>query len=197
MGWNSWDCFGTSVTEDEVLANAEFMAEHLLPYGWDTVVVDIQWYEPDGPRRRLQRGAAPGAGRVRAAAARRRTGSRRPPTARSGRWPTRIHDLGLRSACTSCGASRARPSSGPAGTRDGYTGRRDRRPRQRVPLEPGQLRPGPRPSRRPGVLRLPARAVRRVGRGLRQARRRALPVPRSGDRRLSRERSSGAGGRSC
>jgi hypothetical protein len=46
MGWNSWDCFGTSVTEDEVLANAAFMAEHLLPYGWDTVVVDIQWYEP-------------------------------------------------------------------------------------------------------------------------------------------------------
>ncbi|WP_432245354.1 glycoside hydrolase family 27 protein [Arthrobacter sp. G.S.26] len=46
MGWNSWDCFGTSVTEDEVLANAAFMAEHLLPHGWDTVVVDIQWYEP-------------------------------------------------------------------------------------------------------------------------------------------------------
>lgn len=46
MGWNSWDCFGTSVIEDEVLANAAFMAEHLLPHGWDTVVVDIQWYEP-------------------------------------------------------------------------------------------------------------------------------------------------------
>jgi alpha-galactosidase len=46
MGWNSWDCFGTSVTEEEVLANAAFMARHLLPFGWDTVVVDIQWYEP-------------------------------------------------------------------------------------------------------------------------------------------------------
>lgn len=46
MGWNSWDCFGTTVTEDEVLANAEFMAAHLAPHGWDTVVVDIQWYEP-------------------------------------------------------------------------------------------------------------------------------------------------------
>ena len=46
MGWNSWDCFGGSVTEAEVLANAEFMAAHLLPHGWDTVVVDIQWYEP-------------------------------------------------------------------------------------------------------------------------------------------------------
>ncbi|MDQ0000796.1 glycoside hydrolase family 27 protein [Pseudarthrobacter sulfonivorans] len=46
MGWNSWDCYGTTVTEGEVLANAAFMAEHLLPYGWDTVVVDIHWYEP-------------------------------------------------------------------------------------------------------------------------------------------------------
>ncbi|MFC9769794.1 MULTISPECIES: glycoside hydrolase family 27 protein [unclassified Pseudarthrobacter] len=46
MGWNSWDCYGTSVTEAEVLANADFMAQHLLPHGWDTVVVDIQWYEP-------------------------------------------------------------------------------------------------------------------------------------------------------
>lgn len=47
MGWNSWDCFGASVTEAEVLANAHHIAEHLLPHGWDTVVVDIQWYEPD------------------------------------------------------------------------------------------------------------------------------------------------------
>ncbi|MBP2436525.1 glycoside hydrolase family 27 protein [Microbacterium amylolyticum] len=30
-----------------MIANAEFMAEHLLPFGWDTIVVDIQWYEPD------------------------------------------------------------------------------------------------------------------------------------------------------
>lgn len=47
MGWNSWDCFGSSVTEDEVMANAEFLATHLTPSGWDTVVVDIQWYESD------------------------------------------------------------------------------------------------------------------------------------------------------
>jgi alpha-galactosidase len=46
MGWNSWDCFGTSVTEAEVRANAEFMAAHLLKFGWRYVVVDIQWYEP-------------------------------------------------------------------------------------------------------------------------------------------------------
>ena len=47
LGWNSWDCFGTSVTEAEVRANAAFMARRLLSFGWNTVVVDIQWSEPD------------------------------------------------------------------------------------------------------------------------------------------------------
>ena len=46
MGWNSWDSFGTTVTEAEVLANAQFLAEHLLPLGWDTVVIDIDWSDP-------------------------------------------------------------------------------------------------------------------------------------------------------
>ena len=45
-GWNSWDCFGASVTEKEVRENAEFMADRLKKYGWEYVVVDIQWYEP-------------------------------------------------------------------------------------------------------------------------------------------------------
>lgn len=44
MGWNSYDYYDTNVTEAEVLANAEFMAKHLKPYGWEYVVVDIQWY---------------------------------------------------------------------------------------------------------------------------------------------------------
>ena len=46
MGWNSWDCFGTTVTEAEVLTNAEILAARLLPLGWDTVVVDIDWSDP-------------------------------------------------------------------------------------------------------------------------------------------------------
>jgi hypothetical protein len=46
MGWNSWDCYGASVTELEVRANAEYMAKNLKEYGWEYVVVDIQWYEP-------------------------------------------------------------------------------------------------------------------------------------------------------
>jgi len=46
MGWNSWDCYGAAVTEAQVRANAEYMAEHLKAYGWEYVVVDIQWYQP-------------------------------------------------------------------------------------------------------------------------------------------------------
>ena len=46
MGWNSWDCYGAAVTEEQVLQNAEYMAEYLKPYGWEYVVVDIQWAAP-------------------------------------------------------------------------------------------------------------------------------------------------------
>ncbi|MGN0504958.1 MAG: glycoside hydrolase family 27 protein [Lachnospiraceae bacterium] len=46
MGWNSWDCYGAAVDEETVRKNAEFMAKHLKQYGWEYVVVDIQWYEP-------------------------------------------------------------------------------------------------------------------------------------------------------
>lgn len=44
MGWNSWDCYGPTVTESEVKANADYMASHLKKYGWEYVVVDIRWY---------------------------------------------------------------------------------------------------------------------------------------------------------
>ena len=46
MGWNSWDCYGAAVTEDIVKQNADFMAANLKEYGWQYVVVDIQWSEP-------------------------------------------------------------------------------------------------------------------------------------------------------
>src|ERR1700682_3657376 len=47
MGWNSWDAFGTGVREESVKANADYMARHLAKYGWQYIVVDIQWYEPN------------------------------------------------------------------------------------------------------------------------------------------------------
>jgi len=46
MGWNTWICYATTVTEEQVLENAEFMRKHLLPYGWEYIVVDAQWFEP-------------------------------------------------------------------------------------------------------------------------------------------------------
>ncbi len=44
MGWNSWDCYGPTVTEAEVKANADYMAKHLKTFGWEYIVVDIRWY---------------------------------------------------------------------------------------------------------------------------------------------------------
>lgn len=44
MGWNSYDCFGASVTEAEVRANADYMAAHLKRHGWEYVVIDIAWH---------------------------------------------------------------------------------------------------------------------------------------------------------
>ena len=46
MGWNSWDCYGAAVREEEIRGNAQYMAKHLKAYGWEYVVVDIQWSEP-------------------------------------------------------------------------------------------------------------------------------------------------------
>ncbi|MDR3703046.1 MAG: glycoside hydrolase family 27 protein [Candidatus Sulfopaludibacter sp.] len=43
MGWNSWDSYGTTVTEAEVKANADAMAAKLKSHGWQYIVVDIQW----------------------------------------------------------------------------------------------------------------------------------------------------------
>lgn len=44
MGWNSWDCYGPTVQEHEIKANADYMAEYLKQYGWEYVVVDIRWF---------------------------------------------------------------------------------------------------------------------------------------------------------
>jgi len=47
MGWNSWDCFATTVTEAQTRAQAAVMKEQLSAHGWKLVTVDIQWYEPN------------------------------------------------------------------------------------------------------------------------------------------------------
>src|SRR5881394_3443860 len=47
MGWNSWDSYGTTVREEQFKANADAMARDLATHGWQYIVVDIQWYEPN------------------------------------------------------------------------------------------------------------------------------------------------------
>jgi len=47
LGWNSWDCFGTTVTEQQIKEQADAMAKYLLPSGYNYLTVDIQWYEPE------------------------------------------------------------------------------------------------------------------------------------------------------
>lgn len=52
MGWNSYDYYDTTVTESEVKANADYMAANLKEYGWEYVVVDIEWYSNDAGTKR-------------------------------------------------------------------------------------------------------------------------------------------------
>jgi alpha-galactosidase len=44
LGWNSWDGYGTTVDEDHVKANAEWFTKHLKSYGWEYIVIDMEWF---------------------------------------------------------------------------------------------------------------------------------------------------------
>jgi alpha-galactosidase len=46
MGWNSWDCYATTLNEEAALANAAVMVEKLLPHGYNIFTIDAQWNEP-------------------------------------------------------------------------------------------------------------------------------------------------------
>ena len=46
MGWNSYDAYGGNVSEAQTLANARTLLQTMQPFGWDTVVVDYRWYDP-------------------------------------------------------------------------------------------------------------------------------------------------------
>jgi len=49
MGWNSYNSFGSAVHEDEVKANADYMAQNLRQYGWSMIVVDFLWAYANPP----------------------------------------------------------------------------------------------------------------------------------------------------
>ncbi len=57
LGWNSWDCFGAAVNEEQTLANAQYMKDNLLSHGYTLITVDIQWYEPLAHGSSYRRGA--------------------------------------------------------------------------------------------------------------------------------------------
>lgn len=46
MGWNSWDCYGAAANESIIRQNAEYMAANLKKYGYEYIVLDIQWSNP-------------------------------------------------------------------------------------------------------------------------------------------------------
>jgi hypothetical protein len=47
MGWNSYDAYGTTVTEAQFRANARWMSQHLARYGWRYAVIDAEWFVPE------------------------------------------------------------------------------------------------------------------------------------------------------
>lgn len=57
MGWNSWDIYGTTVTEQQIKEQADAMAKYLLPSGYKYLTVDIQWYEPQSKGHAYKPGA--------------------------------------------------------------------------------------------------------------------------------------------
>ena len=52
MGWNSYDYYDTAVTEADVRANAEYLAKNLRKFGWEYVVIDIEWYANEAGTKR-------------------------------------------------------------------------------------------------------------------------------------------------
>jgi alpha-galactosidase len=48
-GWNSYDSFDDSVNESEMLAQATWVRDNLKAFGWEYVVVDFRWYDPNAP----------------------------------------------------------------------------------------------------------------------------------------------------
>jgi hypothetical protein len=44
MGWNSWDAYGLTVTEEQFRANVKVEANELKSFGWEYAVIDEGWF---------------------------------------------------------------------------------------------------------------------------------------------------------
>src|ERR1700753_3553427 len=53
LGWNSYNCFGSAVHEDEVKANTDYVAAKLAYGGWEYIVVDFLWDYDNPPGIRI------------------------------------------------------------------------------------------------------------------------------------------------
>ena len=172
MGWNSWDSYGTTVTEAEVKANADYMAARLKSHGWQYVVVDIQWSEPNPQTH----GYRPNADLVMDEYGRLTPATNRFPSAAGGKGfrplADYIHAKGLKFGIHIMRGIPRRavaadlPVFGQQGAR-----RRHRRHQVAVPLEHRHVRRRHEQTRGAGLLRFHLAALRRMGRGLHQGRR--------------------------
>lgn len=96
MGWNSWNSFATTITEAQTLEIAAIQSRELLPFGYDILTVDIQWYEPEARSYAYNKNPVPAMdahGRLIPA-------PNRFPSSRNGQGfaplAARVHALGLR-----------------------------------------------------------------------------------------------------
>jgi hypothetical protein len=44
MGWNSWDAYGLTITEEQFRANVKVEATELKSFGWEYAVIDEGWF---------------------------------------------------------------------------------------------------------------------------------------------------------
>jgi len=44
MGWNSWDSYGLTITEEQFRANVKVEANNLKQFGWNYAVIDEGWF---------------------------------------------------------------------------------------------------------------------------------------------------------
>ena len=54
MGWNSYDYYDTTVNEEQVKKNEQYMAMHLKEFGYEYIVADIEWYSNDAGTKRKE-----------------------------------------------------------------------------------------------------------------------------------------------
>ena len=100
IGWNSYDCFGDDVTEAEILANAEYIHQNLQKHGWQYVVVDYRWYDPEASKAPYNANIHNGQGLTMDANGRLLPAPNRFPSSADGsgfkRLASQIHAMGLK-----------------------------------------------------------------------------------------------------